>query len=166
MRDGTPDDTVFWYWGDAATENPRQTAVARVDDAITVSYGVRANEDGLRHIVQNAAVFAAMTFSDTDSESRDCYFALAERIGGSLDGQAGVRHIEAIQTDIAGAKLAADAAKERLTDRKPILQGIVDEIEGISMEEVGVKLLAMTTRMEATLQTTAMLSQFNLLHYI
>jgi hypothetical protein len=34
------------------------------------------------------------------------------------------------------------------------------------MEEVGVKLLAMTTRMEATLQTTAMLSQFNLLHYI
>jgi flagellin-like hook-associated protein FlgL len=166
MRNGTPADTVFWYRGDAATGDPRQTASARIDDTITVQYGVRANEDGLRHVVQNTAVFAAMTFSEADPDARDRYFALAQRVGVSLDAQAGVKHVEAIQTDIAGAQLSANAAKERLADKKPILQGILDEIENILPEEVGVKLLAMTTRMQATLQTTAMLSQFNLLNYI
>jgi hypothetical protein len=62
--------------------------------------------------------------------------------------------------------LSANSAKERLADKKPILQGILDEIENITPEEVGVQLLAMSTRLQATLQTTAMLSNLSLLNYI
>jgi flagellin-like hook-associated protein FlgL len=166
MRDGTTADTVFWYKGDGAAGDPRQTTVARIDETITVAYGVRANEDGLRQVVQNAAVFSSMSFSDADPDGRDRYFALAQRVGESLDQQNGVKHIEAIQTDIAGAQLSANSAKERLADKKPMLQGILDEIENITPEEVGVQLLAMSTRLQATLQTTAMLSNLSLLNYI
>jgi flagellin-like hook-associated protein FlgL len=166
MRDGTNADTVFWYKGDSAAGDPRKTTVARIDETITVAYGVRANEDGLRQVVQNAAVFASMTFSDADPDGRQRYFALAQRIGIALDQQNGVKHIEAIQTDLAGSQLSANSAKERLADKKPILQGILDEIENITPEEVGVKLLAMSTRLQATLQTTAMLSNLSLLNYI
>jgi flagellin-like hook-associated protein FlgL len=166
MRDGTTADTVFWYKGDDAAGDPRQTAIARIDDTITVAYGVRANEDGLRHVVQNAAVFASMSFSDADPDGEDRYFALALRVGASLDQQNGVKHIEAIQTDIAGSQLSANSAKERLADKKPVLQGIIDEIENITPEEVGVTLLTMSTRLQATLQTTAMLSNLSLLNYI
>jgi hypothetical protein len=77
-----------------------------------------------------------------------------------------VQGLEAIQTEIAGAKLAADAAGERLADRKPVLQGMLDEIESVSIEEVAAMLLQLNTRFEATLQTTAMLSQFTLLSYL
>ncbi len=166
MRDGTQDDTVFWYRGDSGSGDPRQTAVARVDDTISVSYGVRATEDGLRHVVMNTAVFASMTFSESDPDARDRYFALAQRVGGSLEQQNGVKRIAAIQTDLAGAKLSADSATERLTDKKGSLQAVIDEIENVMPEEVGVKLLALTTRLQATLQTTAMLSRFNLLNFI
>jgi len=166
MRDGTTDDTVFWYRGDGAAGDPRQTSVARVDDTIQVAHGARANEDGLRTVVMTAAVFASMSFSESDPGGRDRYFALAQRVGAELDGNQGIKRIEALQTDIAGVKLSAGAAKERLTEKKASLQGIIDEIENVLPEEVGVKLLAMTTRLQATLQVTAMLSQFNLLNFI
>jgi len=166
LRDGTATDTVFWYTGEGAVDSARNTAIARVDETITVSYGARANEDGIRQVVQNVAVFASMTFSESDPDARDRYFALVQRIGNGLDADDATKQIEAIQTDIAGAQLAANAAKERLEDKKPVLQGIVDEIENISPEEVGVKLLALNTRMQATMQTTAILSQFTLLSYL
>ncbi len=166
MIDGTEADTVFWYIGDDATDNARMTSIARVDDAITIGYGARANEEGIRHTVQNIAVFAAMTFSSSDPDARDQYSALLNRVGTALSPPSGVQRLEAIQTEIAGAKLAADAAGERLADRKPVLQGMVDAIEGIPLEEVGAMLLQLNTRFQATLQTTAMLSQFNLLNYI
>ncbi|MCC6946264.1 MAG: flagellar biosynthesis protein FlgL [Bradyrhizobiaceae bacterium] len=166
MRDGTPADTVFWYTGEAATDSARGTAIARVDETITVSYGARANEDGIRQVVQSVAVFASMTFSESDPDGRDRYFALLQRLGSALDGGDAMKQIQAIQTDLAGASLAGNATKERLADKKPVLQGILDEIENISPEEVGVKLLAMNTRMQATMQTTALLSQFTLLSYL
>jgi hypothetical protein len=43
---------------------------------------------------------------------------------------------------------------------------MIDEIENISSEEVGVMLLALNTRLQATLQTTALLSQMTLLDYV
>jgi flagellar hook-associated protein 3 FlgL len=166
MQDGTPADTVFWYTGDAAVDDPRQTAIARVDDEISAAYGMRANEDGIRQVVQHVALFGSMAFSDTDPEARDRYFALVGRIGHALDQPDGVSHVEAIQTDIAGAKLLADGAQQRIDDKKAVLQGILDDIENTMPEEVGAMLLALNTRMQASLQTTAMLSQFTLLNFI
>lgn len=166
MIDGTATDTVSWYTGDDGTDDPRQTAIARVDDTITVAYGARANEDGLRQLVQNIAVFSSISFSETDPDARARYFAVAGKVGAELDSSSGLSQIEGIQTEIAGAKLAADAAKQRLEDKKPVLQGIVDDIENVSAEEVGTMLLTMSTRLQATLQTTAMLSRFSLLNFM
>ena len=50
-----------WYTGDDATDDPRSTALARADQSLTVSYGARANEQGLRVAVQSIAVFAAVS---------------------------------------------------------------------------------------------------------
>jgi hypothetical protein len=166
MIDGTAADTVFWYAGDAAADDPRSTAIARIDETITVEYGARANENGLRQTVQNLAVFAAMTFSDADPDARARYFALAERVGTALDQPEGVHSIAGIQTEIAGASLSAGAAKERHADTQATLQGMIDDIENVSPEEVGVMLLALNTRLQATLQTTALLSQMTLLDYV
>ena len=60
---GTAADTVSWYTGELGTDPARANATARVDPSITVSYGIRANEQGIRWIVQNVAVLAAVTFS-------------------------------------------------------------------------------------------------------
>jgi flagellar hook-associated protein 3 FlgL len=166
MTDGTPANTISWYLGDNGTDNARATAVARVDDAIVVNYGARANEEGIRWIVQNEAVFAAISFSDTDPNARDRYYALAGRVGAAMDVPPGTQQIESIQTEIAGANLSAQAAKSRLSERLPVLQDMIDDVENISDEEISVKLLALNTRMQASLQVTAMLSQLSLVQYL
>ncbi len=166
LVDGTPANTVSWYTGDANTDNARNTSVARVDEAITVSYGARANEEGIRWIVQNMAVFSAVSFSASDPNGRDRYYALAGRIGAAMDVPAGMQQIEAIQTELAGANVSAQSAKKRLSERTPVLQDMISNVENISDEEISVKLLALNTRMQASLQVTAMLSQLSLVNYI
>lgn len=166
MTNGTPSNTISWYTGDNATDNARATSVARVDDAITVNYGARANEEGIRWIVQNEAVFAAVSFSPTDTNGRAAYYALASRVGSAMDVPAGTQQIEAIQTEIAGANVSAQAAKKRLSERAPVLQDMISDVEDVSNEDVSVKLLALSTRMQASLQVTAMLSQLSLVKFI
>lgn len=166
MTNGTTSNTISWYLGDNATDNARATSVARVDDAITVNYGARANEEGIRWIVQNEAVFAAVSFSSTDTNARDRYYALAARVGSAMDVPAGMQRVEAIQTEIAGANVSGQAAKKRLAERLPVLQDMIDEVENVSNEEISVKLLALNTRMQASLQVTSMLSQLSLVNFI
>lgn len=166
MANGTTSNTISWYLGDNATDNARATSVARVDDAITVNYGARANEEGIRWIVQNEAVFAAVSFSSTDTNAREAYYALAGRVGSAMDVPTGVQQVEAIQTEIAGANVSAQAAKKRLAERSPVLQDMIDEVENVSNEEISVKLLALNTRMQASLQVTSMLSQLSLVNFI
>ena len=55
---GTSANTVTWYTGEMGTDLARGTAVAKVDDALTVSYGARANEQALRSTIANIAVYA------------------------------------------------------------------------------------------------------------
>src|SRR5262245_55086587 len=81
---GTTADTVFWYTGEAGSDPARQTAVARVDEVLTVPYGLRANEQAPRVSVQNIAAFAALTSSATDPDGEARYQAFTQRNGANL----------------------------------------------------------------------------------
>jgi flagellin-like hook-associated protein FlgL len=166
LRDATATDTVRWYTGDDATGDPRASMTARVDDAITVSYGVRGNEEAIRNAVQNFATLAVMSFSGSDPDAHDRYVALTQRAGDNLAANPAKQQISAIETQIAGANVSANAAQQRIDDRKPILQGILDDIENVDPNEIGVKLLAMQTQIQASMQTTAMLSKLTLVNFM
>lgn len=166
LRDATATDTVKWYTGDDATGDPRSTMSARVDDAITVNYGIRGNEEALRQTVQGFATLAAVTFSGSDPDAMQRYNALTSRVGSNLAPSTTSQQIAAIQTAIAGANLSAGAAKQRIDDKKPILQGVLDRVENADPNEVGVKLLALQTQMQASLQTTSMLAKLTLVNFL
>lgn len=166
LRDATATDTVKWYTGDDATDDPLSTMTARVDDAITVKYGIRGNEEAIRNVVKNFATLAAVSFSSTDPNADARYTALATKVGNSLAPNSSTQQISAIQTQIAGANLSANAAKTRIGDKKPILQGVMDDIENADPNETGVKLLALQTQVQAMLQTTALLSKLTLVNFM
>src|SRR5690606_38407457 len=88
----TSADTVQWYRGqndpvdpgDPSTL-PRQGVTARLDRDLDVGYGVRANEEGLRAVVQNLAMLVSDTFKPDDGNGSDTlvrgqYYAFAERV--------------------------------------------------------------------------------------
>jgi flagellar hook-associated protein 3 FlgL len=166
LRNATATDTVRWYTGDNGTGDPRATMSARVDDSITVNYGIRANEVALRTSVQNMATFAAMSFSGSDPSASARYSALAQRIGSNIAPNPNVQQISSIQTEIAGANDLANSAKTLIGDKTPILQSVVDSIQNADPNQVGEQLLALETQMQASLQTTSMLSKLSLVNFI
>jgi flagellin-like hook-associated protein FlgL len=166
MVAGTSSNTVTWYTGEAGTGSARATATARIDQSLVVNYGMRANEDALRITVQNIAVFAACTFSSGNPNAEGEYNALTQRVAAALNGVPGQQRIADIEAELAGAQTAMQAANERHDQTGAMMEDFLQRIEGAPKEEIGATLLALQTSLQATLQTTAMLMQTNLLNYI
>lgn len=163
---GTSANTVHWYTGEAGSQPARSTATARVDQAITVSYGLRGNEEGIRWQLQHIAVMAVMPMSETDPDLQLKSTELSERLGLALGVPPGTQSVEEIQAELAGAQISMDAATERHVETKATLEDLLQGVEGVSTEEVAAKILTLQTRMEASLQATAMLYQTSILKYI
>jgi flagellin-like hook-associated protein FlgL len=166
MIAGSSANTVIWYTGDAGGGSARATASARVDPSLSVNYGVRANEDGLRSIVQNVATLAAITISPSDPNAVDLSLALNERLTANLNGSPGDQKISSIQTDLASAQVTISAAKTRHQQQNAALADYLQQIEGVSNEEVGAQILTLQTRLQASMQVTSMLYEISLINYM
>ena len=163
---GTAANTVMWYTGEDGPDPARGTATARVDSSISVSYGLRANEQGIRWIVQNMATLAAVTFPPTNPNSTARAAALNQRIGVNLDVPAGTQKVEDIEAEIAGAQTTLKTASDRHQQTKSALSDLLDQIEGVPSEQVASQILALQTRLQASLQTTSLLYKTSLVNYI
>jgi len=163
---GTPSNTVSWYTGEVGTDSARGTAVARVDQSVTVQYGARANEQALRYKLQNIAVYAAVTTNANNPNSKAQVSALQQRVSANLAVQTGQQSIQDMQAEIAGAQTAIKAATDRQTQLKGMAQTMLDSIEGINTDEVATKILALQTNLQASYQTTSMLYQTTLTKFL
>jgi flagellar hook-associated protein 3 FlgL len=163
---GTPSDTVFWYTGEDGPTPARSTATAQVDASISVSYGLRANEQGIRWQVQNLATLAAVTYSQTDPNAVARAGELGQRIGTNLDVPPGTQKVEDIEAELAGAQGTMAAATDRHRQTKSTLEDMLQQIEGVPTEQVATEILALQTRLQASLQTTSLLYKTSLVNYI
>jgi hypothetical protein len=163
---GTAANTVSWYTGENGPDPARGTAVARVDQSITVQYGARANEQALRYQLQNIAVYAAVTTNSSNLHASAQVNALQQRISANLAPQAGQQSIQDMQAEFAGAGTAIKSATDRQTQLKGMAQTMLDSIEGINPDEVATKILALQTNLQAAYQTTSMLYQTSLTKFL
>lgn len=163
---GTSANSMIWYTGEAGGDPARSTATARVDRSISVSYGMRANEQALRSAVQNIALFAAMSYSPTDPQAAASYSALTQRVGTALHEQQGEQKINDIASDIAGAQTTLEGAKARHSQTRMTLADLLDSIQSVRPELVGAQILALQTNLQASLQTTALLYRTSLVNYL
>jgi len=163
---GTDANTIFWYKGEDSTD-PRHTVTAKVGESTSVAYGVQANEGGLVNLVQSLAAMSIQTFTDADPTSTDRYSAMisrnTERLAETGDNGGS---IAIIAVELGLAKSTAGAIDERHTDHKAQLGNMVQDIEEAPTETVAMELLALKTRLEASYQTTSMLSQLSLVNYL
>jgi flagellar hook-associated protein 3 FlgL len=163
---GTPANTVSWYTGESGPGSARASATARVDQSVTVQYGIRANETAIRSQLQTLAVFAAVTTSPTNPNAALQVRALTQRVAQNLAPQPGQQTIEDIQSDLATAQMTMKDAKSRQTQAQGTLQGIIDQAESASPDQVASQILALQTNLQASYQTTSMLSQLTLTKYL
>jgi hypothetical protein len=166
LVDATTTNTVTWYKGEAGATPARSTATARVDTAITVSYGMRANEQSLRTAVASMAVHGVMIYTAGDPNAAERYREITQRVGTSLDGPPGTQRVTDIEAEIANAQTVMKAATDRHLQSNAALTGMLDSVSQVSNEQVGAEILALQTRLQASLQTTAMLSKTSLVYFL
>jgi paraquat-inducible protein B len=157
---------VSWYTGEAGPGSARATSTARVDQSVTVQYGVRANERAIRSQLQDLAVFAAVTTSATNPNGAAQVAALSQRVAQNLAPQPGQQSIEDIQSDLATAQMTMKNATTRQTQSQGMLQAIIDQAESSSPDQVASEILTLQTSLQASYQTTSMLSQLSLTKFL
>jgi flagellar hook-associated protein 3 FlgL len=159
-------NTVAWYTGNSGPGTARASSTARIDQSQTVQFGAQANEQAIRSAIQSIAVFGAVTASPTATNSPAAIAALSSRTAANLTPQAGQQTISDIQTDFANAQSTMQDATARQTQSQTALQNMVDQTEGINQSEVASQILALQNSLQASYQTTAMLSQLSLTKFL
>jgi len=163
---GTAANTVIWYQGDDAAGPARATASVQADQGQLVATGARANEEAFRNGLAQFAVLAAETFPATDPNSEARYDALTERSRNALGFPPGVQKPSEIIVELGTAQTALAQAKERHTGTKNYLTTTLDGIENVTTEEVAVQILALQNQLQASYQTTSILSKLSLTNYL
>ncbi len=166
--------TIIWYKGDdAASIQARNTSPLQVDSGQVVATGSRANEQAFRETMTAFTVFATTSFvEDTNPasttynpSSRDRYEAMAERARTTLSFNASQKPQD-IGMEISIAQVSMKSATERHTFSLNFFETARAGAEDANDEEVAASLLTLQTRLQATYQTTSILSRLSLVNYL
>jgi flagellar hook-associated protein 3 FlgL len=166
LVDATTTDTVFWYQGEDSATDARSSNTAKVDDSISVSYGVRANESSLRGVLKAFAALSVETFSTTDVNAADRYTEIRQRANTLLSFQGNAQSVDDIITELTVAKVGAGRATERHQASNSILEDIIGDAESSDLFEVSAQILSLQSRVEASLQISASLGRLSILNFI
>ncbi len=160
-------NTVEWYTGNSGPGTARSTSTVRVDNSQTVQFGAQANEQAIRNALQQIAVYAAVVANPPGGTNAGAQAsALSQRINNNLTPQPGQQAISDIQTEFATAQNTMKDVQARQTQSQTALQNLISNTEGISQNQVASEILALQTSLQASYQTTAMLSQLSLVKFL
>jgi flagellar hook-associated protein FlgK len=109
---------------------------------------------------------ATVTYSPTDPNAPVLASELAQRVGTNLDVPPGTQKVADIEAELATAQSTMSAAGTRHQQAKATLQDMVQQIEGVSTDDVAAQILALQTRLQASLQTTALLYHTSLVNFL
>lgn len=160
--------TVEWYVGEnTATTDARTDKTAVIDDNLTVNYGVRANEEGLRDLIKALAVFVAADFSGGTQTDELYYGDVAAATRGILAPTSSDESgIVDISTDVSLAYRTVDATSDRHVVQKSSFKTTIEEIEGVDNELLAAEILQLQTNIEASYRASSIVYQLTLADYI
>jgi flagellar hook-associated protein 3 FlgL len=166
LVNGTSANTVSWYTGGTTTGSARATQVAQIGPSQTVDYGIQANEQGIASQLQAIAAFAAFTVSPANTNAAAQVSDMSASVAQALSVQPNQQSIQDIQTDLANAQATMSTASKLQTQTQSALQDIVSQTETVSPDQVASQILALQTSLQASYQTTSMLSQLSLVKFL
>ncbi len=162
---GTAANTVIWYQGDDTSTSARQTSAVRVGDTQTVGVGAQANEGAFKEYMSQVVAFASDQFLPSDPFAQSRYSAYSSRLRVNL-ADSGANAIKDIAIEFGQASASVNSAKERQQATKSLLQETLSGVEDANIEEVSASLLALQTRLQATYQTTSIISKLSLTNFL
>jgi flagellar hook-associated protein 3 FlgL len=166
LVNGTAANTVFWYTGENGPTPARQTATAEVGPSMTVSYGMRANEQALTTLVSNVALLASTTYAAGNPNASISFQDLSQQVSANLVGQSGMQSISNIQADLANAQTTIKSATDLNAQTQTTLQSMLQNIDGVNDSQVGEQILNLQNSLSASMSVTARLAQMSLVNFL
>lgn len=155
-----------WYSGDDPDldGDPRSTSTVQIDQGRSAAMGAQANEPAFTQLLKQ---LAAVAVADFPAGSGDHVNALTREIRTSmpLDPPESPT-ISQIGIELGAAQVQMKTADEQHKATGAILRDQLGDIEDARTEEVAAKLLTLQTRLQASYQTTAMLSRLSLVNFL
>ncbi len=161
-----------------AEGNPRHSVSAAVEDSGRVYYGMQANESGYLRLMRSLAAMSVETYPEltnaADPNAVDLnpakarFDAMARRQQLELSEARNVERgsIELVTMELGVARAAANAATARHTNYEAQLENLLSDVETVNKEDVAMEILALQTRLTASYQVTAMVSQLSLVNFL
>lgn len=160
------DNATNWYSGDdGAPANARSTSTVQIDQGRSAAMGAQANEPAFTQLLKQLAAVAVAEFP---AGSGDHVNALTRQIRADPDMQLGDNDpsISQIGIELGAAQVQMKTADEQHKATGAMLRDQLGDIEDARTEEVAAKLLTLQTRLQASYQTTSMLSRLSLVNFL
>ncbi|KAA9009969.1 flagellin [Histidinibacterium aquaticum] len=139
---------------------PRQSA--RIDEGVTLDYGVQANDPAFRDIYRGLAMLAATDATEIpDAAARQTW--MEEALGALSSGLDGLLEAEA---RLGGAQKGLDETIALLESRRDLYAGQIGAMENVDPYEAATRLTELETRLEASYLVTRRLSEMSFLKFM
>ncbi len=154
-----------WYFGDDGDPaDARSTSTVQIDQGRSAAMGAQANEPGFKQLLKQLAAVAVAEFP---AGSGDHVNALMREIRTSMPlDPPESPSISQIGIELGAAQVQMKTADEQHKATGAMLRDQLGDIEDARTEEVAAKLLTLQTRLQASYQTTSMLSRLSLVNFL
>ncbi len=166
LIDATTSNTIYWYQGEVSTTTARDSAIAVIDDTITLGHGARANESAFKTILKQLAVITTDSYPESDTDGRARYLAISNRVNTALSFSGNSQSVDNISAEFTVIEATLESSRERHVASSNLLKSLIDEIEVADQYEISAQLLALQTRLQATLSVTASLGRISLINFL
>ena len=143
----------------------RNSVPSRVDTGIAVGVGVQANEPAFIKALAAFAVLAVEPFNTVDPNDKDHFQALATRAQSVLANKA-TESVGDVQVQLSNSAVAVKDSQTRLKQKTTYYQDLIDGVENADPTTVSANILSLQNRLQASYQTTSILSKLTLTQYL
>ncbi len=144
----------------------RSAATARIDRAPSSPTGRRPTSKASARLCRMWRRWPRQTTPPAIRTRPTNYQALNSRIYSRLAASSGSQNITDIEASLANAQTSIQTAQDQHQQTSAMLDNMLQSIQGVDQTQVGAELLALQTRLSASLSATARMSQLNLVTYL
>ena len=160
----TDANTTVWYKGTDTATDPRQDRLLVASQRIKVGIGVRANEAGFQKTLASLGALLATEFSTTEVTAIAQFNDGRERSVAAIS--AAVPSVEAVILSLGTSKALVEDVEKNNVTTKEIINQALDDVEGVSLQETSVKLLAVQNQIDLTYKISSTIFRLSFSQYL
>ncbi len=143
----------------------RNSVASRVDSGLNVGVGIQANEPAFVKALAAFALLATETFNKADPNDREHFTEVTSRAANNL-GNPATQSVKDVQIQVANVASVVKDTQARLKQKSSQYQTLIDDVVNSDTTTISAQLLTLQTQLEASYQTTNILSKLTLTNYL